>query len=49
MDLILRNGKIYTMDKDRSTVNTVCIKANKISKIGNDLEISKLINETPRL
>src|SRR5690625_6523649 len=49
MNLILKNGKIYTMDRDRSIKSSLCIKGNKIYKVGNDDELSDLINDNTKV
>lgn len=42
MDLILFNGKIYTLDKNNTKAEAIAIKDNKIEDIGTNEEILKL-------
>lgn len=42
MDLILVNGKIYTMDKERSIAEAIAVKGDIIEKVGSTEEIMAL-------
>jgi predicted amidohydrolase YtcJ len=44
-DLVLRNGKIYTMDADRSWAESVAIKDKKIVYVGEDTGIGDWIGD----
>ena len=45
MDLILINGKIYTMDPDRQIAEAIAISEGKIAAVGSNSEIMKLAIE----
>lgn len=45
MGLILTNGKIYTMDGERSIEDSIYIKDKKIYRVGNGHELLKLKND----
>lgn len=47
--MILVNGKIYTMDMNNSRVDAVCIKGNKIEKIGKKSELMNLIEKDTKI
>ena len=43
-DTVLTNGKIYTMDKDNTVVESIAINANKIIFTGSDSEVKSYIS-----
>ncbi|WP_273322766.1 amidohydrolase [Vallitalea guaymasensis] len=49
MDIILYNGKVITMDEDKPYSSGVCIKGNKIYKVGNDEEVLECKKENTKL
>ncbi|GMQ59160.1 amidohydrolase [Vallitalea sediminicola] len=49
MDIILYNGKVITMDKDKPYATGVCIKDNKICKVGTDAQILEHIKDNSLL
>ena len=42
-DVVLRNGKIYTADKERSIRQAIAIKGNTIVAVGDDKDVAPLI------
>ena len=42
-DVVLRNGKIYTADKERSIKQAIALKGNTIVAVGSDADVSPLI------
>lgn len=48
-DLILRNGKITTLDKSKKEVSAVAIADGKILATGNDAEIMKLAKDATKI
>ena len=42
-DVVLRNGKIYTADKERSIKQAVAFKGNTIVAVGDDKDMTPLI------
>jgi predicted amidohydrolase YtcJ len=48
-DLVLLNGQIITLYKDKPLVEALAIKGNKIIKIGRNEEISQHINEKTKV
>ena len=41
-DLILRNGRVATMDRDRSFANAVAVRDGRIVAVGNDMTVAPL-------
>lgn len=48
-DLILRNGKVVTMDPARPTAQAVAVRAGRVAAIGSDAEISRLAGSKTRV
>lgn len=44
-DLLLRNGKIYTVDGKRSVQQAIAIRGNQIIGVGSDADLSGLISD----
>jgi len=44
-DLVLRNGKIVTVDPDDTAAQTVVVKGNSTVVVGGDEDVSGLIGE----
>jgi predicted amidohydrolase YtcJ len=42
-DVVLRNGKIYTADKERSIKQTIAFRGNTIVAVGSDADVAPLI------
>jgi predicted amidohydrolase YtcJ len=42
-DVVLRNGKIYTADKERSIKQAIALKGNTIVAVGSDTDVAPLI------
>jgi hypothetical protein len=42
-DVVMRNGKIYTADKERSIKQAIALKGNTIVAVGSDADVSPLI------
>jgi predicted amidohydrolase YtcJ len=42
-DVVLRNGKIYTADKERSIKQAIALKGNTIVAVGSDADVTPLI------
>ncbi len=42
-DVVLRNGKIYTADKERSIKQAIALKGNTIVAVGSDADVAPLI------
>ena len=46
-DVVLRNGKIYTADKERSIKQTIAFRGNTIVAVGSDADVAPLIEAGP--
>jgi predicted amidohydrolase YtcJ len=48
-DVVLRNGKIYTADKERSIKQALALKGNTIVVVGSDADVSPLIGSRTKV
>jgi predicted amidohydrolase YtcJ len=48
-DIVLRNGKIYTVDPARSLQSALAIKGNTIAAVGRSTEIEKMIGPNTKI
>jgi predicted amidohydrolase YtcJ len=48
-DLVLENGKVYTVDSKDSIVQAVAVKGDKIVKVGTNAEIHSLVGPNTRV
>ncbi|GAH75862.1 unnamed protein product, partial [marine sediment metagenome] len=44
-DLILKNGKVITIDKNETIVKAVAVKFGKIVAVGSNTEIERFVGE----
>src|SRR5262245_45812663 len=42
-DVVLRSGKIYTADKERSIKQAIALKGNTIVAVGSDADVTPLV------
>lgn len=48
-DLVLLNGRIYSLDRDNTVFSALAVKGNRIYKLGSDRDIKKYIDEDTRV
>src|SRR5262249_20180260 len=48
-DIVLRNGKIYTADKERSIRQAIALRGNTIVGVGADADVTDLIGSSTKV